>query len=61
MENIISSKLKVEIGPRREKDIPISVANSEKFKKKFNWKPKFNNLNYTLKTALDWEKSINEL
>ena len=61
MENIINSKLKVEIGPRRAKDIPISVANSEKFKKKFNWKPKFNNLNYTLKTALDWEKSINEL
>ena len=56
MENIIRSKLEVEIGPRREKDIAISVANSDKFKKKFNWKPKFNNLNYILKTALEWEK-----
>ena len=56
MENIISGKLKVEIGPRRNKDISISIANSEKFKKTFNWKPKFNNLNYILKTALEWEK-----
>ena len=56
MENIINGKLKIEIGPRREKDIAISIANSDKFKKKFNWKPKFNNLNYILKTALEWEK-----
>ena len=56
MENIINDKLKVEIGPRREKDIAVSIANCEKFKKKFNWKPKFNNLNYILKTALEWEK-----
>ena len=56
MENIINDKLKVEIGPRREKDISVSIANSDKFKKKFNWKPKFNNLNYILKTALEWEK-----
>jgi len=56
MENIINNKLKVEVGPRREKDIAVSIANSDKFKKKFNWKPKFNNLNYILKTALEWEK-----
>ena len=56
MENIIKDKLKIEIGPRREKDIIVSIANSDKFKKQFNWKPKFNNLNYILKTALEWEK-----
>ena len=56
MESIINDKLKVEIGPPREKDIAVSIADSEKFKKNFNWKPKFNNLNYILKTALEWEK-----
>ena len=60
MQNIIGEKLKVENGPRREKDIPVSIANCDKFKKNFNWKPKFNNLNYILKTALDWEKIIDE-
>ena len=57
MENIVNKKLNVENGPRREKDIAVSIANSDKFKKKFNWKPKFNNLNYILKTALEWEKN----
>ena len=58
MEKILTKKLKVDIGPRRENDIPISIANADKFKKKFNWKPKFNNLNYILTTALDWEKKL---
>ena len=58
MEKILTKKLKVDIGPRRKNDIPISIANADKFKKKFNWKPKFNNLNYILTTALDWEKKL---
>ena len=58
MEKILTKKLKVDIGPRRKNDIPISIANTDKFKKKFNWKPKFNNLNYILTTALDWEKKL---
>tara|TARA_B100000700_G_C15041316_1_gene855458 strand:- start:1067 stop:2047 length:981 start_codon:yes stop_codon:yes gene_type:complete len=60
MEKIINKKVNSQIGPNREKDIPISIANSDKFKKKFNWSPKFNNLNLILKTALDWEKKTNE-
>ena len=59
MENIINDKLKVEIGPRREKTYQFN-ANCEKFKKKFNWKPRFNNLNYILRTALEWKKLIDE-
>ena len=57
MENIVKNKLKVEIGPRRPKDIAVSVANSDKFKKNFNWKPRFNNLNIILSSALNWEKN----
>ena len=57
MENIVKNKLRVEIGPRRPKDIAVSVANSDKFKKKFNWKPRFNNLNIILSSALNWEKN----
>ena len=57
MENIVKNKLRVEIGPRRPKDIAVSVANSDKFKKKINWKPRFNNLNIILSSALNWEKN----
>ena len=57
MENIIKNKLQVDIGPRSPNDIAVSVANSNKFKKEFNWKPRFNNLNIILSTALNWEKN----
>ena len=35
------------------------IANPEKFNKFFGWKPKFNNIKYILKTAVDWEKKLN--
>ena len=57
MFELVKNKLKVEIGPRRAKDIAVSVANSDKFKKNFNWKPRFNNLNIILSSALNWEKN----
>jgi len=58
MEKILNKKLNIKIGKRREGDIPHSVASSEKFKKKFNWIPKHNDLNYILKSSLNWEKII---
>ena len=36
------------------------VSNVEKFMKYFSWKPKYNNLNYILKTAIEWEKKLNK-
>ena len=56
MEKILKHSLNKEIGRRREGDIPYSVADTTKFKKEFDWNPKYNSLNYILKTALEWEK-----
>jgi UDP-glucose 4-epimerase len=58
MTKILNNKLSYEIGQRRENDIPYSVADITKFKEKFNWKPKYNNLNYILTSALEWEKTL---
>ena len=58
MNKILKNKIKFEYGPRRKGDAEYSVANNEKFVKRFNWKPKHNNLEYILKTALNWEKNI---
>ena len=55
---ILSKKINFEIGPRREGDSKMIVANPEKFRKFFSWKPKFNDIKYILKTAVDWEKKI---
>ena len=55
---VLGKKINFEIGPRRDGDSEMVVANSDKFNKFFNWKPKFNDIKFILKTAIDWEKKI---
>ena len=56
---IINKNLETIIGPRRPGDSEMIVSDVEKFTKYFSWKPKYNNLNYILKTAIEWEKKLN--
>ncbi len=46
---------KVEEAPRREGDPAILVADSTKLKTKFGWIPKYNDLEYIIQTAWNWE------
>ncbi len=55
---VLNKKIKFDIGPRRDGDSKIIVANSEKFNNFFSWKPRFNNIEYIIKTAIDWERKI---
>jgi len=55
----LEKKIKYKIGPRRPGDSKMVVADPSKFNKTLNWQPKFNNLEYILKTAYEWEKKIN--
>ena len=55
---ILDKKISFKIGPRRDGDSKMIVANPTKFNNFFSWKPKFNNLKYILKTAYEWEKKI---
>tara|TARA_B100000965_G_C19579100_1_gene752702 strand:- start:722 stop:1699 length:978 start_codon:yes stop_codon:yes gene_type:complete len=57
-EKLLNHNINKELGPRRKDDIPYSVADNKKFKDKFNWIPKYNNLNYILSSALEWERKI---
>ena len=43
--------------PRREGDPPMLVADSQKARQILGWKPQYDNLEFIIKTALDWEKS----
>ena len=53
---VSKSKINFKIGKRRDSDIVISIANSQKLVKEIKWKPKYNNLNYLLKSSLNWYK-----
>ena len=58
MSSILGYKLPTEFGSKRKGDAEYSVADNQKFLKKFNWKPKYNNLKMILESALEWEKKL---
>jgi UDP-glucose 4-epimerase len=44
------------VGPRRAGDPPVLVADSSKLKARLKWVPKFDSLEYIIRTAWEWEK-----
>ena len=49
------AKINIEYGPRRKGDAEISVANIDKIKQMIDWTPKYNKLDFIIKTSIDWE------
>ena len=47
----------VEETDRREGDPAILVADNEKIKRVLGWKPEYNDIEYIIKTAWNWEKN----
>ncbi len=43
---------------RREGDAPVLVAESTKLRRFLNWKPRYDDLSYIIKTAWAWERKI---
>ena len=52
-------KIKINFKKRRKGDMIKIVANVNKLKKIFKWKPKFCELNKMVKSSIDWEKKLN--
>tara|TARA_Y100000389_G_C17459460_1_gene520597 strand:+ start:676 stop:1662 length:987 start_codon:yes stop_codon:yes gene_type:complete len=57
-DNILDKKITYTIGPRREGDSKMVIADPTKFMNFFSWKPKYNNLMFILETAFNFEKKI---
>ena len=53
----IKKKLIINYLPKRNGDVGQVYANTEKFKKILKWKPKYNNINKIIKSAIKWEMS----
>jgi len=59
VKKVTKKDFKVEIADKREGDPPYLVASNEKIKKVLGWQPKYNNIEYIIKTAWDWEQNRN--
>ena len=52
---ISKQKINIEYGPRRKGDAEILVSNIDKIKQMIDWTPKYNKLDFIIKTSIDWE------
>lgn len=58
VESYIDSKLNVEMGPRRAGDAIELISRADKIKTVLGWTPKYNDLPYIVKSAVEWEKKL---
>ena len=45
---------------KRKGDMVKITANNNKLKKTINWKPKYNNLSFIVKSCIKWESKLNK-
>ena len=57
---ICNNKIKFEYDKRRPGDSEKLISNVNKLHQHINWKPKFDDLKLIIKTAVEWEKKIDE-
>ena len=55
---LLKNKINYKIVSRRKGDGESVIANIKKFNKFFSWEPKFNKIDYILKTSYEWEKKL---
>jgi UDP-glucose 4-epimerase len=49
---------RVEEAPRREGDPPALIADNRRIMERLGWVPRFNDLEYIIKTAWNWEQAL---
>jgi len=54
-KKVTGRDFRVEEAPRREGDPPVLVADSGKLKEALGWKPKYDDLEFIIETAWNWE------
>ena len=56
--NICKNNIKFQYGTRRVGDAEILVSDIIKLKQMIDWTPKYNKLDFIIKTAIDWELKL---
>ncbi|MDC0232777.1 UDP-glucose 4-epimerase GalE [Pelagibacteraceae bacterium] len=59
-KKIYGEKIKLEYDKRRPGDAEKLISNVDKLHQYLNWKPKFDNLDLIIQTAVEWEKKLHE-
>jgi len=58
VNRVNGSPIKVKEEQRRAGDPPMLIARADKVRKVLGWKPKYDDLDFIVKTSLDWERKL---
>ena len=58
VERVNGAPLPVKYGPRRAGDPPAIVAGARRVREVLGWEPRYENLDFIVETALDWERKL---
>jgi len=61
VKKVTKTNFTVEITGKRKGNPPVSIANNRKILSKLNWNPKYDDLEYIVKTAWEWERNFKQL
>lgn len=56
VERVHGAALRVREEPRRAGDPPVLIARADRIKSVLGWKPRFDDLDFIVKTSLEWER-----
>ena len=60
VERVGQCRLKTTLGPRRPGDPAALVAGSDRIRETLNWRPRYDDLDVIVRTALAWERRLSE-
>ena len=60
-EKVAKKRFKIVYKKRRKADLEQIIADNTLLKRTLNWHPKYNNLDLTVKSCINWEKKIKKI
>ena len=60
VEQATGHRLDIRSAPRRAGDPATLVADADKIKKRFNWRPRHDDLEFIVRTAVEWEQKLTD-
>ncbi len=58
VKRISGTPLALHVEPRREGDVEVIVADATRLRRVFDWEPEYDDLDFIVRTALDWERGL---
>ncbi|VAW80976.1 UDP-glucose 4-epimerase [hydrothermal vent metagenome] len=58
VNRVNGTPIKVQEEPRRAGDPPALIARADKARSLLNWEPRYDDINFIVKTSLDWERKL---